>query len=204
MRSTIQPPAADQAELTGGPKVAIIVGSTRPGRKAEAVAAWVHGLAARRDDATFEVVDLADYPLPHLDEPVPPRAGHYGNPHTHAWAQKIGAYDAYVFVTPEYNASVPGVLKNAIDFLYAEWNGKAAGFVGYGIQGATRAVEHLRQILGDLDVVAVATTVALTLADDFQDHGHFTPSAVPTRNVSLMLDEVVAQATRRKGAGRSL
>ncbi|NBE99784.1 NAD(P)H-dependent oxidoreductase [Nonomuraea sp. KC401] len=203
MRSTIQPPTADQAELTSRPKVAIIVGSTRPGRKAEAVAAWVHDLAARRDDATFEVVDIADYTLPHLDEPVPPRAGHYSHPHTHAWAQKIGAYDAYVFVTPEYNASVPGALKNAIDFLYAEWNGKAAGFVGYGIQGGTRAVEHLRQILGDLEVVDMPTTVALTLADDFQDHTYFTPSAVPTKNVALMLDELVARTAQSKGAGRS-
>jgi NAD(P)H-dependent FMN reductase len=193
MRSTIQPPIADQTELTSRPKVAIIVGSTRPGRKAAAVATWVHDIASRRDDATFEVVDIAEYPLPHLDEPVPPRAGHYSHPHTHAWAQKIGAFDAYVFVTPEYNASVPGVLKNAIDFLYAEWNGKATAFVGYGIQGGTRAVEHLRQVLSDLEVVDTPTTVALTLADDFQDHIHFTPSAVPTKNVALMLDELLAQ-----------
>ncbi|MFI6800460.1 NADPH-dependent FMN reductase [Streptosporangium canum] len=184
--------------------MAIIVGSTRPGRKAEAVAAWVHDLAAHRDDATFEVVDIADYALPHLDEPVPPRAGHYSHPHTHTWAQKIGAFDAYVFVTPEYNASVPGALKNAIDFLYAEWNGKAAGFVGYGIQGGIRAVEHLRQILGDLEVVAIPTTVALTLADDFQNHIHFTPSADPTKNVALMLDELIAQTAGSKETGRSL
>ncbi|TDE47935.1 NADPH-dependent oxidoreductase [Nonomuraea mesophila] len=203
MRPTIQAPVA-KPRPTSRPKVAIIVGSTRPGRKAEAVAAWVHALAAPRDDATFEVVDIADYALPHLDEPVPPRAGQYSHPHTHAWAQKIGAFDAYVFVTPEYNASVPGALKNAIDFLYAEWNGKAAAFVGYGIQGGTRAVQHLRQILGDLEVVDIPTTVALTLADDFQDHTDFTPSAVPTKSAALMLDELVAQAARSKEAGRSL
>ncbi|MFC4006026.1 NADPH-dependent FMN reductase [Nonomuraea purpurea] len=200
MRSTIQPPTADQSELTSGPKVAIIVGSTRPGRKAETVASWVHDIAARRNDATYEVVDIADYPLPHLDEPVPPRAGHYSHPHTQAWAQKISAFDAYVFVTPEYNASVPGVLKNAIDFLYAEWNGKAAGFVGYGIQGGTRAVEHLRQVLSDLEVVDIPTTVALTLADDFQEHIHFTPSTAPTKNVALLLDELVAHLAQSKGA----
>ncbi|WP_052423483.1 NADPH-dependent FMN reductase [Nonomuraea candida] len=202
MRSTIQPPITGQTAPASRPKVAIIVGSTRPGRKAEAVATWVHTLAAHRDDATFEVVDIADYALPHLDEPVPPRAGHYSHPHTHAWAQKIGSYDAYVFVTPEYNASVPGALKNAIDFLYAEWNGKAAGFVGYGIQGGIRAVEHLRQILGDLEVAPMPTTVALTLADDFQDHVHFTPGAVPAENVALMLDELVARTARSRAAGR--
>ncbi|WP_188194174.1 NADPH-dependent FMN reductase [Nonomuraea sp. SYSU D8015] len=204
MRSTIQPPIADRNEVAGRPKVAIILGSTRPGRKAETVAAWVHDLAARRDDATFEVVDIADYLLPHLDEPVPPRAGHYSHPHTHAWAQKIGAFDAYVFVTPEYNASVPGVLKNAIDFLYAEWNGKAAGFVGYGIQGGTRAVEHLRQILSDLEVIDIPTTVALTLADDFQDHIRFTPCTAATKNVTLMLDELVARTAQAKGTERPL
>lgn len=195
MRSTIQSPTADRTRSTSRPKVAIIAGSTRPGRKAAAVAAWVHDIAAQRDDATFEVVDIADHALPHLDEPVPPRAGRYSHPHTHAWAQKIGAFDAYVFVTPEYNASIPGVLKNAIDFLYAEWNGKAAGFVGYGIQGGTRAVEHLRQVLGDLEVADMPTTVALTLSGDFQDHIHFTPSAVSTKNVALMLNELLAQAS---------
>ncbi|MEU6715446.1 NAD(P)H-dependent oxidoreductase [Nonomuraea sp. NPDC046802] len=157
-------------------------------------------MAARRNDATYEVVDIADYALPHLDEPVPPRAGHYSHPHTQAWAQKISAFDAYVFVTPEYNASVPGVLKNAIDFLYAEWNGKAAGFVGYGIQGGTRAVEHLRQVLSDLEVVDVPTTVALTLADDFQEHIHFTPSTAPTKNVALLLDELAAHLAQSKRA----
>jgi NAD(P)H-dependent FMN reductase len=194
MRSTIEPARAGQAEHAPGPKVAIIVGRTRPGRKAGTVARWVHDIAAQRDDATFEVVDLSDYALPHLDEPVPPRGGQYSHPHTRAWAQKIGSFDAFVFVTPEYNGSIPGALKDAIDFLYAEWNGKAAGFVGYGIQGGARAVEHLRQVLSDLAVAGIRSTVALTFADDFQDHTHFTPSDPQPKNVTAMLDELVARA----------
>jgi NAD(P)H-dependent FMN reductase len=194
MRSTIEPARADRAVDAPGPKVAIIVGSTRPGRKANTVARWVHDIATRRDDGTFEVVDLSDYALPHLDEPVPPRGGQYTHTHTRAWAQKIGSFDAFVFVTPEYNGSIPGALKDAIDFLYAEWNGKAAGFVGYGIQGGIRAVEHLRQVLSDLAVAGIRSTVALTFADDFQDHTHFTPRDPQPKNVTTMLDELVARA----------
>ena len=112
--------------------VAIIVGSTRPGRRAEVVARWIFEIARKRSDAGFEVVDLADFNLPHLDEPMPPSLGKYTQPHTSAWAAKIASFDAFVFVTPEYNHAPSGVLKNAIDFLYREWNNKAAAFVGYG------------------------------------------------------------------------
>src|SRR5690242_18263153 len=125
-------------------KVAIIVGSTRPGRNGEAVANWVYDIANKRDDAEYELVDLRDFPLPHLDEALPASLGQYANQHTKDWAAKIGGYDAFVFVTPEYNHSTSAVLKNAIDYLNAEWNNKAAGFVSYGGAGGARAVEHLR------------------------------------------------------------
>ena len=121
-------------------KVAILIGSTRPGRKAEAVARWVHEIAKKPSDAVYEIVDIKDYNLPLLDEPVPPSMGQYSQPHTRAWSAKIAAYDAYVFVTPEYNHATSGALKNAIDYLYKEWNNKAAGFVGYGSVGGMRAV----------------------------------------------------------------
>src|SRR3989442_13767587 len=124
-------------------RVAIIIGSTRPGRKAEAVARWVHGISSKRTDAEYEVVDIQDYNLPLLDEPVPPSMGQYSKPHTKAWAAKVDSFDGFVFVTPEYNHGISGALKNAIDFLFREWNNKAAGFVGYGSVGAARAVEQL-------------------------------------------------------------
>ena len=102
-------------------KIAIITGSTRPGRKSEAVARWVHGIAAKRSDASFEVVDIAAFNLPLLDEAVPPSLNQYSKPHTKAWAAKIATFDAFVFVTPEYNHATSGALKNAIDFLFREW-----------------------------------------------------------------------------------
>lgn len=183
-------------------KVAIIIGSTRPGRKADAVARWIHDIAVQRDDAIFEIVDIADYALPHLDEPMPPRGGQYSHAHTRTWAQKIGSFDAYVFVTPEYNGSIPGALKNAIDFLYAEWNDKAAGFAGYGINGGARAVEHLRLVLSDLKVTGVRSTVALTFADHFQDYTRFTPGEPQVKNVTAMLDELVTRGTELRKPGQ--
>ena len=173
--------------------VAIIVGSTRPGRKAETVARWVHGIAEQRGDARFEVVDVAAFGLPLLDEPMPPLLGEYGQPHTKAWATKIAAFDAYVFVTPEYNHSTTGALKNAIDFLYAEWNNKAAGFVGYGpAGGGIRAVEHLRLVMAELQVADVRNQVALSLSTDFVDFDAFAPAAHQEQTVTAMLDQVVA------------
>lgn len=173
-------------------KVAIILGSTRPGRNGEAVARWVYDIAAKRGDAEFELVDIADYNLPHLDEVMPPSLGQYGQPHTIQWAEKIRSFDAYVFVTPEYNHSTSGALKNAIDFLYQEWNNKAAGFVSYGSAGGTRAVEHLRLVMGELQVADVRAQVALSLVTDFENYRVFKPAEFHETAVSTMLDQVVA------------
>jgi NAD(P)H-dependent FMN reductase len=172
-------------------KIAVIVGSTRPGRKSEAVARWVHEIAAKRSDASFEIVDIAAFDLPLLDEAVPPSRNQYSKPHTQAWAAKIASFDAYVFVTPEYNHSTSGALKNAIDFLYREWNDKAAGFVGYGSAGGSRAVEHLRQIMGELKVADVRAQVALSLHSDFENFTTLKPLARQQAAVNAMLDDLV-------------
>ena len=120
-------------------RIGIILGSTRPNRRGEDVANWVYEVAARRDDAGFELVDLRDYALPHLDEPLSPAMRQYQHDHTRAWSEKIASFDGFVMVTPEYNHSTSGVLKNAIDYLYTEWNNKAVGFVSYGgVGGAER------------------------------------------------------------------
>jgi NAD(P)H-dependent FMN reductase len=174
------------------PKIAIILGSTRPGRNGEAVAQWVLDIAKQRSDAEFELVDIADYKLPHLDEAVPPAAGQYSQPHTFPWAEKIGSFDGYVFVTPEYNHSTSGALKNAIDFLFAEWNDKAAGFVSYGSAGGTRAVEHLRLVMAELKVATVRAQVALSLITDFKNYSEFTPAEYHEAEVTAMLDQVVS------------
>src|ERR1041384_2415189 len=130
-------------------RIAIIIGSTRPGRNGEAVGKWVHQIAQKRSDAEFELVDLKNFNLPLLDEPVPPSMGQYSKPHTKAWAAKIDSFDGFVFVAPEYNHGISGALKNAIDFLFREWNNKSAGFVSYGSAGGARAVEQLRLVLAE-------------------------------------------------------
>jgi NAD(P)H-dependent FMN reductase len=172
-------------------KIAIIVGSTRPGRKADTVARWVLDIAARRGDASFEIVDIADFDLPLLDEALPPSMGRYAQPHTRAWAEKIAGFDAFVFVTPEYNHSTSGALKNAIDYLFREWNDKAAGFVGYGSTGGTRAVEHLRGIMGEIKVADVRAQVALSLFNDFENFTEFKPQASQEAAVDAMLNDLI-------------
>jgi NAD(P)H-dependent FMN reductase len=173
-------------------KVAIVTGTTRPGRHNEAVARWVHRLATPRKDATFELVDIADYMLPLLDERTPPSVGRYEHEHTKRWAEKIGSFDAYVFVTPEYNHSTSGSLKNAIDFLYREWNNKAAGFVSYGAAGGVRAVEHLRLIMAELMVATVRAQVTLSLFTDFEKFTTFTPDPRHERDLHTMFNQLVA------------
>jgi len=173
-------------------RIAIILGSTRPGRNGEAVARWVLQQAATRTDADFELVDLRDHPLPHLDEAIPASMGMYAQPHTKAWAATIAAYDGFVFVTPEYNHATTGVLKNAIDYLYAEWNNKAAGFVSYGSSGGARAVEHLRLIMGELQVADVRQQVQFSLFHDFENFSTFVPGPQHVAMASVMFDQVVA------------
>lgn len=171
--------------------VAVVTGSTRPGRQAETVARWVLDRATRRGDARFELVDIAEHELHRLDEPLPPLAGQYSEPHTHEWARRIAAFDAFVFVTPEYNHSVPGALKTAIDFLFAEWNDKAAGFVSYGVDGGVRAVEHLRQIASEVKLADVRSAVSLTFAEDFEGYTTFSPRGEQIQAVDLLLDDVL-------------
>lgn len=176
-------------------RVAIILGSTRPGRKAEAVGRWVHELASIRQDATFELVDIKEFNLPLLDEPIPPSRGQYQHPHTRAWAAKIDTFDAFVFVTPEYNHGPPGALKNALDFIYREWNDKAAGFVSYGGAGGIRAVEQLRQVMAELQIADVRAQVNLSLRTDFENYTTFKPADPHTKALATLLDQVVAWGT---------
>jgi NAD(P)H-dependent FMN reductase len=173
-------------------RIAVIVGTTRPGRNGEAVAKWVHKIAQKRTDAEFELVDIKDFNLPLLDEPMPPMMGQYSKPHTKTWAAKIGSFDGYVFVTAEYNHGISGGLKNAIDFLFAEWNNKAAGFVSYGGAGGARAVEQLRLVLAEVQIATVRNQVLLSMFNDFENFSVFKPDARHEKSVNEMFDQVIA------------
>jgi NAD(P)H-dependent FMN reductase len=173
-------------------KIAIILGSTRPGRNGEAVSQWVYEIAKKRNDANFELLDIKDYNLPLLDEPIPPSMGQYSKEHTKTWALKIDSFDAYVFVTAEYNHGIPGALKNAIDFLNKEWSNKVAGFVSYGGAGGVRSVEQLRLVMAELKVATVRAQVTLSLFTDFENFTKFKPASFQEKAVNTMLDEVVA------------
>ena len=176
-------------------RIGIILGSTRPNRLGEQVAGWVYENAIQRDDAEFELIDLRDFPLPHLDEPLPPSLGHYQGDHTKEWAATIDTFDGFVIVTPEYNHGTSGVLKNAIDYLYAEWNNKAVGFVSYGSVGGARAVEHLRLVAGEVQMADVRQQVALSLVTEFENYSVFKPGAYNLPALSTLLDQVVAWST---------
>ncbi|MFI6411555.1 NAD(P)H-dependent oxidoreductase [Streptomyces sp. NPDC050585] len=181
-------------------RIGILIGSTRPGRKGEQVARWVHERAARRGDARFEVIDLLDHPLPHLDEPLPALTGRYQHAHTRAWADTIAGFDGFVMVTPEYNASIPGVLKNAIDYLYAEWTHKAVGFVSYGVRGGALAARRLRALCELLQMGAVAPQVSLSLDADFDGQGTLTAGAHQAGALDTLLDHVVARSAQGPAA----
>lgn len=187
-------------------KIAIILGSTRPGRNGEAVARWVYDKAKKRTNnnnsydhnVTFEYIDIKDFNLPLLDEPIPPSQGQYSKEHTKAWSAKINSFDAFIFVTPEYNHGIPGALKNAIDFLYREWNNKVAGFVSYGSAGGVRSVEHLRLVMAELQIADVRAQVTLSLFTDFENFTKFKPSSYHEKSFNDMLDQVIAWGSALK------
>lgn len=198
-------------------RIAIIVGSTRPSRRTVVAAGWVAEVAARHAaglerGVRFEVVDLAEQHLPLLDEEMPALFGEYAQDHTLRWARTVAGFDGFVFVTPEYNRSMPAALKNAIDYLHTEWNHKAAGFVSHGIHGGTHAVAHLRQTLAEVKVAGVGTHVALSAFHDFAlesptDPGVVTPGEHQEPTLTEMLDEVIAwsEALRQvRDSGRFL
>ncbi|WP_139995680.1 NADPH-dependent FMN reductase [Kurthia sp. Dielmo] len=168
----------DMAELNIG----IILGSTREGRVSPQVGQWVKEIADKRGDANYTIIDIADYDLPLLGTAEAPGA--------QAWSEIVAKQDGFVFITQEYNHSITGALKNALDYLRVEWNNKAAGIVSYGSVGGARAAEHLRGILGELLVADVRVHPALSLFTDFEN-GEFKPKEVQTDSVNQMLDQVI-------------
>ena len=166
--------------------IGIILGSTRQGRVSPQVGKWAKEIADKRGDANYEIVDIADFKLPFLGE------GTGNEPGLKAWPEKLASLDGFVFIVSEYNHSISGALKNALDSARDEWNNKAAGIISYGSTGGARAAEHLRGILGELLVADVRVHPTLSLFTDFTNFTEFTPSELHENNVNLMLDQVIA------------
>lgn len=181
-------------------RIAVVLSSTRPERVGPAVARWVMEQLEDRDDADYELIDLADQGLPLLDEPQPASSQAYTKDHTKAWSAKVGGYDGFIFVFPEYNRGIPAALKNALDFLYAEWNDKSAGIVCYGSSGGLRAAEQLKSVLGELQIATVRAQVSISIFDDMQDFSAMTPRSFQAANLSAM----ATQAVRWAGAFKTL
>lgn len=174
-------------------KIGIITGSTRDSRVNVQVAEWVKSIADQRTDATFELVDIKDYNLPKFNEPVPAiMTQDYQAPEAKVWSKKISELDGFVFVTPEYNKAITSGLKDAIDYLYVEWNNKAAGIVSYGSTLGVTAANNLRLILTVPKVAVVGTQPGLSLFTDFENMSVFKPAPFHQDTVQTMLDEVVA------------
>lgn len=165
--------------------IGIILGSTREGRVSPQVGAWVKEIADKRGDANYTIIDIADFKLPLLGEPGGDASGAAG------WSEAIAKQDGFVFIVQEYNHSITGALKNALDYLRDEWNNKAAGIVSYGSVGGARAAEHLRGILGELLVADVRVHPALSLFTDFENGTTFKPKDVQADSVNQMLDQVI-------------
>ncbi|MFJ8235758.1 NADPH-dependent FMN reductase [Ureibacillus sp. NPDC094379] len=183
---------AQEAQQMAQLKIGIILGSTREGRVSPQVGEWVKKIADARGDADYEIIDIAEFKLPFLGEPGADNSG------IGAWAEKIKACDGFVFIAQEYNHSITGALKNALDLLREEWNNKAAGIVSYGSVGGARATEHLRGILGELLVADVRVHPALSLFTDFENGTTFKPSSHQETSVKDMLDQVIPWATALK------
>ena len=151
--------------MTVKPRIALIVGSTRPTRFADKPAQWMLKQAKARDDLEVELVDLRDHPLPFFDEMASNMWMPSKNPEALRWQETVGRFDGYVFVVAEYNRSITGVLKNALDQAYKEWNRKPFTAIGYGGTGAARAIEHLRLIGIELQMVSTHAAVHIGGSD---------------------------------------
>lgn len=181
-------------------KIGIIVGSTRPGRLGSKVGQWVLEEAKQHSGAEFELVEIADYDLSLFGEATPPGMANrqYENPNTAAWSRTIDGFDGFVFVTPEYNHSVPAAMKNAVDVLAPEWGDKAVAFVAYGADGGVRAVEHWRTIVANMSLYAVRPQLSLNLFTEFGAEG-FEPSERRQGELKAQLDTLIELTGKLRG-----
>ncbi len=185
------------------PKIAIIISSTRQTRFGDKPAQWVYDIASQRSDMEVELIDLRDFPMPFFDEVASNAYAPAQNEVAQSWQKKVAEFDGYVFITAEYNRGVTGVLKNALDYAYPEWNKKAAAFVGYGSVGGARAVEQLRLICVELQLHPTRTGVHIQGADFMavaREGKSLSELAYLQPNVAAMLDELVWWTNALKAA----
>ncbi|MEV4758647.1 NAD(P)H-dependent oxidoreductase [Micromonospora sp. NPDC049559] len=181
-------------------KLQIILASTRPGRAGEPVAKWFLDRAVKHGGFDVELIDLAEWNLPMMDEPHHPKLRRYVHQHTKDWSAKIESGDAYVFVMPEYNYGFSAPLKNALDYLNLEWNHKPVGLVSYGgVSAGTRAAQMIRQVLVPLSLVPVNDAVHIPFVRQFiGDDGVLQPNETMESAADVMLDELVRYAAALK------
>jgi NAD(P)H-dependent FMN reductase len=185
------------------PRIAVIIGSTRPTRFADVPAEWILKQAQARGDMDVELVDLRDHPMPFFDELGSSLWVPSQNPEAVRWQKTVDGFDGYIFVVAEYNHSITGVLKNALDQAFTEWNRKPFTAIGYGGTGAVRAVEHLRMIGVELHMVSTHAAVHIGGSDFMAVHPAFGNRPIEEVEVHLLpstqtaLDELLwwARAT---------
>lgn len=175
-------------------KIQVIVGSTRPGRTSEKVAKWVMEQVEQTEGVEFELLDLKDYPLPFYEENGSPKSlkGKYENPLAQKWNDKVGEGDGYIIITAEYNHGYTPVLKNALDYVYFNWNNKPVGYVSYGTVGGARAVEQLRQVAVELQQAPIRESVLIPKIWEMQDQaGNLQGMDEYNESFKLMLDQLL-------------
>jgi NAD(P)H-dependent FMN reductase len=171
-------------------KILVILGSVREGRMAEPVARWVLEQSAGREELACEIVDLKEWDLPFYPFAQAPAAGNYTDPLQRRWAEKIGSADGYILIAPEYNHGPPAVLKNALDFVYAEWNRKPAAFVGYGGNGGARSIEQLTCVARELQMAPLEASVHIMGVWGKVQQGAFTGDAKDLKWLGHLFDEL--------------
>ena len=186
--------------------ISVLAGSTRPGRFNMQPAKWIYKLAKQNNDVKAELIDLAEVGLPFLDEEITPSKGQYQNEHTKKWAERIKKSDGFIFVTPEYNHSYSPALKNAIDFVFAEWHYKPVSFVSYGsLAGGARAVEHLRGVAAEIRLFDLREQILLpNYWDNLNEKGEYQFSEDQEKLANTIIENTAFWAKQMKAAREQL
>ena len=151
------------------PRIAVVIGSTRPTRICADIAAWTRDAIQDRSELAYELLDLAQVNLPFLDEPLKAALHQYVHEHTRNWSRLVESYDGFLFVFPQYNWGYPAVLKNALDYLYQEWNDKPASFLTYGTRGGNKAADQFTSVMNGLHMRVTDDHVEAVITDEHVD-----------------------------------